>query len=332
MERAVINSDLKKHEIQPEHLLKGYHSLIEEDIQNLLPGNLLKPSLCPVSNEKDTRDSFFKLGMKYQVSQSLGNIYLSPRPSVEDLKQFYLQSKGRHFWLTELWPKTKNIRAEKIILPQLEWVQGFMDQYGSARSAKIGEFLPNHWGYAEEVERVLPIVDYHLVDPLFNADLGSGFKEIYTSVSLPESCFDAVLLFEALDRTVNPRELLECVKNLLKSGGLCFMTCLLASGFEVQVLGSESGIFVPPERMNLLSLEGMNDLIEKIGGFEVIEFSTPGVLDIPNVISKLNEIKNSSFYDYLFNQRRDQTLVESFQDFLQINCLGTFGRLVLKKK
>lgn len=331
MERAVIHSDLKKNEIQPENLLTDYHSLIEDDIQNFLPDNILKPYLCPVSNEQDTRASFFKMGMKYQVSQTLGNIYLSPRPSFESLKQFYLQSKGRDFWLSELWPKTKTIRAEKVILPQLEWVRGFMDQFGLARYVNIGEFLPNHWGYAEEIERVISNVEYHVVDPLFNSDLGTGIKEIHNSESITEESFDAVLLFEALDRAVNPSKLLERVQNVLKPGGLCFMTCLLASGFEVQVLGPVSGIFVPPERMNLLSLEGMKNLIENIGDFEVLEFSTPGVLDIPNVISKLNEINNSSFYDYLFRQRKDQSLIESFQDFLQLNCLGTFGRLVLKK-
>ena len=96
---------------------------------------------------------------------------------------------------------------------------------------------------------------------------------------------DAVFLFEALERSVEPLDLLQKVFNSLKSGGLCFITCLLSSGFEVQMLGKDSEIFVPPERMNLLSYEGMNALIEKLDGFEILEFSTPGVLDISNVIN-----------------------------------------------
>lgn len=332
MERAIIHSNLKKYEIQPEHLLKDYQSLIEEDIQNLLPESVLKLSFCPVIDEQDTRATFIKLGMKYQVSHSLGNIYLSPRPTADRLKQFYLQSRARHFWLSELWPMTKAIRAEKVIIPQLEWVKGFMAQYGSKDSVKIGEFLPNHWGYAFEVERILPIVNYHIVNPLFSPDLRTGLKGVHTSEIIPDGYLDAALMFEALDRTVNPRELLERVKNSLKPGGLCFITCLLASGFEVQLLGEGSNIFVPPERMNIMSFEGMNRLIEDSCGFELLEFSTPGVLDITNVIDQLEEIDNSTFFDYLFKQRQDPALVESFQDFLQLNHLGTFGRLVLKKQ
>jgi len=331
MERAVIQSDLKKNTIQPTLQLNKYLSLLEEDIRNLLHENILKPSFCPVSDENVVRETFTRLGMKYRVSPSMGNIYLSPRPSEDCLKQFYLQSKARHFWLTELWSKTKAIRNEKIIFPQLEWVNGFMAQYGPKRSANIGEFLPNHWGYAVEVEQIIPRGKYHLIDPLFNMDFEEVPKDLHTVEQVLERSLDSALLFEALDRTVNPRELLESVKNALKPGGLCFVTCLLASGFEVQVLGSASDIFVPPERMNLFSFEGINQLIEDIGGLEVLEFSTPGVLDIPNIIAKLDEIELSVFFDYLFRIRKDPTLIETFQDFLQLNRLGTFGRLVLKK-
>ena len=63
----------------------------------------------------------------------------------------------------------------------------------------------------------------------------------------------------------------------------------------------------------------------------MLEFSTPGVLDIPNVIKKLDKIENSSFFNYILTLRKDPVLIESFQDFLQLNRLGTFGRLVLRK-
>ena len=112
MECAIIHSDLQKQEIQPENLINEYCSLLVEDIQHLLPNTLLQEFLCPVTNEREVRQSFVKLGMEYRVNSSLGNIYLSPRPSADSLKQFYLQSKARRFWLTELWSKTKTIRAK----------------------------------------------------------------------------------------------------------------------------------------------------------------------------------------------------------------------------
>ena len=84
--------------------------------------------------------------------------------------------------------------------------------------------------------------------------------------------------------------------------------------------------------MNLLSYEGMNTLIKKESSFEVLEFSTPGVLDIPNVTKQLDQVNNIDFFQYILKQRQDEEMVSSFQDFLQLNRLGTFGRLVLRKK
>ena len=114
MERAIIHSDLTKQEIQPQSLLEYYFDLLSRDIKKILPKDSLKSASCPVIGEKIVQDSFQKMGMQYQVSQTLGNIYLSPRPTMEMLRQFYLQAKARKFWLTKLWPQTQRARQEKI--------------------------------------------------------------------------------------------------------------------------------------------------------------------------------------------------------------------------
>ena len=333
MERAIIHSDLKKQEIQPQLLLEKYFDLLSIDIKKILSRYSLKSSSCPVSGEKEVQNSFTKMGMQYQVSQTLGNIYLSPRPNMEMLKQFYQESPARKFWLTELWPETQEARQEKIILPQLEWAHGFITQYTYERKLLLAEFLPNHWGYYNSAKEFFTESKYILVDPLFDPDISNvDVQNSYMLDEVAESYIDAVFLFEALDRSINPFNLLQKVINSLKPGGLCFITCLLSSGFEVLALGHKSEIFVPPERMNLLSYEGMNALIENINGFDVLEFSTPGVLDIPNYIKQIEEVINSYFSHYIFRKRQDSELLNSFQDFLQTNCLGTFGRLVLRKQ
>ena len=332
MERAVIHSDLNKNEIQPQSLLLKYRDLLEQDIAKLLLPFSLEESSCPVSGEKSIQSSFSKMGMHYRVSSTMKNIYLSPRPSMEKLSSFYLKSIARKFWLNELWEETKDIRIQKIILPQLDWVQNFLSQFGLEGELDIAEFLPNHWGYSDEVEKKLPNVNYKLAEPLF--DFENNKKYIEQCIKLDNimiNSFDVALLFEGIDRSPDPSNVLQKVKEGLKPGGLCFITCLLSSGFEIQSLGRDSEVFVPPERMNLFSFEGLQILIEKIGGFEVIEFSTPGVLDIPNVKDKMSSMEVDPFFNYIFKERKDSSLIESFQDFLQINRLGTFGRLVLKK-
>ena len=333
MERAVIHSDLKKQEIQPQPMLDQYIALLNEDIKKMLPAGSLQNVFCPVTGEQAVRESFRKMDMQYKISRTPGNIYLSPRPAMNVLNTFYRNSRARKFWLNELWSQTQDVRQDKIILPQLEWSHGFISQYLSESKLLMAEFLPNHWGYYQGARNLWPEAAYKLVEPLFDLDISDS--KISASNIIDDSSsstLDAAFLFEALDRSPEPLLILRKVASVLKPGGLCFITCLLSSGFEVQVLGQESEIFVPPERMNLLSYEGMNTLIEKVSGFDVLEFSTPGVLDIPNVIKQLDQTKNTTFFRYILKQRQDAELVGSFQDFLQMNRLGTFGRLVLRKR
>ena len=333
MERAIVHSDLTKKEIQPQLLLEKYHSHLDLDIKRLLPAESLKEVTCPITSEETVRDNFKKMEMKYHISQTLGNIYLSPRPSMEKLIRFYYESTARKFWLTELWSQTYEARQDKIILPQLEWAEGFISQYSAKKEMLFAEYLPNHWGYFSSAKKFFKESNYTLVEPFFDPDLSSiNVNNLDSMDKVLDETLDSVFLFEALDRSVDPLGLLRKSFNSLKKGGLCFITSLLSSGFEVQLLGEKSEIFVPPERMNILSYEGMNALIDKLNGFDILEFSTPGVLDIPNVVSRIADLKNSAFFKYIFNERQDPEILNSFQDYLQMSRLGTFARLVLRKQ
>ena len=233
MERAIIHSDLIKKEIHPSVILKEYLSLLEEDIRKLLPNSLLLEESFSMTGEKDVMKIFTKMGMKYRVSQPHGNTFISLRPSLKVLKNFYMKSDARKFWLTELWPKTQEVRLEKIILPQLTWSQGFITQYASGNKLNLMEFLPNHWGYSMAAKNVFPEANYKMIDSLFDSNFGEGEVTVLDIVdAVEENSIDTAFLFEALDRSPDPTVLLDKVKHALRPGGLCFITCLLSSGFE----------------------------------------------------------------------------------------------------
>ena len=284
-----------------------------------------------MTGEQSVSGSIKKMGMEYKVSQTQGNIYLSPRPSADALKLFYNTSVARKFWINEIWPQTQEVRQKKIILPMLEWTLDFISQYLDKENPVMAEFLPNYWGYYLTAKKIWPKSEYKVVEPLFDTEFATGIVTHKDSINFTsKNVLDIALLFEALDRAVDPAEVLKQVNNMLKQGGLCFITGLLSSGFEVQVLKDDSEIFIPPERMNFLSYDGMTNLINKVGGFEILEFSTPGLLDIENVREKI-DVSNNSFLNYIIKERSDSELILSFQDFLQKNCLSSFCRLVLRK-
>ena len=83
----------------------------------------------------------------------------------------------------------------------------------------------------------------------------------------------------------------------------------------------------------LFIFSGFIKLNDPLGfSYKLQEYFSPGVLDIPNVLKQINQINNDTFISYILNERQDAETISSLQDFLQLNRLGTFGRLVLRKK
>ncbi len=76
----------------------------------------------------------------------------------------------------------------------------------------------------------------------------------------------------------------------------------------------------------------MTILFEK-NGFEIVELSTPGQLDVELVKNSLKNDKNinlSRFMSYLI-EKRDEYVHRSFQEFLQRNNLSSHVRIAARK-
>ena len=119
-----------------------------------------------------------------------------------------------------------------------------------------------------------------------------------------------------------------CAKN-----GVLFLTLNSGSGFEYQVLGRDSHRLVPPSRLNLLTIETVENILLK-HGFEFIDLSTPGKLDVDIVLKTLQDdysVPMSGFVSYIL-KKRGPLVWESLQQFLQSNNLSSFLRIAARKK
>lgn len=110
------------------------------------------------------------------------------------------------------------------------------------------------------------------------------------------------------------------------------MTTISISGFDMQVLWENSRSIFPLDRINVFSYMGLKLLAQR-HGFEMIEYSTPGVLDfdiVENELKKHHEIECPRFVKTMV-EREDEQLKQDFQNFLQVNRLSSFVRIVLRK-
>src|SRR3989338_2660212 len=138
-------------------------------------------------------------------------------------------------------------------------------------------------------------------------------------------------LLESLDRVDDPVALLHAVHQRLVPGGLLFVTALVASGFDMAVLGLRNLYLYPPDRTNCFTLQGLQSVLER-AGFGLLEVSTPGVLDLEIVQAHRRQdpaLALSAFEEQLLAV--DQETREAFQAFLQQQRLSSFARLVARK-
>ena len=264
-------------------------------------------------------------GIAYMRCAETGSFSLAGFPDwekwaslLEEMGRYRQSPEAFHSGLTQS-------RAENVYLPKLEWIEESLRLQG-IRSATVlevssppmafGEFLKARGSFAE----VIPVNEMRL----------AHLREVPPDLKNRKA--QAALLLESLDRVDDPGALLKAAGSHVAEGGLLFVTALVASGFDIAVLGLRNLYLCPPDRANCFTLQGLKGLLEQ-HGFELIEVSTPGVLDLEIVASHLKadpSIPLTVFERQLIASGPETR--SAFQAFLQENGLSSFARLVGKKK
>ena len=338
MKNIVIFDEFNEIDLKPSDLLHKYIQLTERDAASLLAKDpSLKECACPGCRGKDVRTAFLRFGLRYVECTRCRTLFVSPRPDDDVLEHYYRHSAARTFWREELSKMTRNKRREKIIKPRFEWISDTTREYLPGGSNLV-DINTDQYGYIEAMAETklfrkkslfnpyLPLDDKTLQGQI---DIARGpFKE-----ALLDGTADVVTAFEVADRTSDIETLFEKIHRLLKEDGLCFMTDILISGFDLQTLWDKAENIFPPDRLNVFSVEGFKALFDR-HRFECLEFSTPGILDV-EIVKKAMELgphlQVPRFTEYLL-RNRDVATRQNFQEFLQQNLLSSYGRIVLRKK
>ncbi len=335
MKNVVLLDDLKESDIRPDGIYDEYKQLLSENIQKyFFDVSLLVAINCPGCFNENSEFAFNKMGLDYRLCKSCGSLFVSPRPADDALRLFYKESQSGIFLRKNLLGGTMGSRSEKVFAHRIQWIIGLIEEY-----------LPD-----AEV-----FLDYATKYPIFLKQINSTglFKTVISASPecyeqedlLPErvdtlksdvlaaDSVDVFAAFEVVERIFDPMKLFKDAYAACRRNGLFIMTSTTSSGFEYQVLGKYSPNLIPMDRLNLLSLEALMRQMKK-AGFEIIEVSTPGRLDV-EIVKKTYErnldIPLHPFWQYLFHNR-DINALHSLQEYLQQYQLSSHVRIAAIKR
>lgn len=339
MKTVVLDQHVLEWEIKPQAMLDEYRQLLAEEVKTwFLAPNKLSGCNCPGCQSDKSSVAFEKFGFTYHQCAQCKSLYVSPRPSEEALVDFYRNSRSSRFWREKILTETTETRRTKLFRPRAQWLLDVVDEYRP--QTKLGVVA----GYHNDllIEELLHmeknlfrlIVTNHLADIEFaNASFSNvNIRPLPLNELAKLAPVDIILAFDILDRCADMDSFFAAARDSLAPNGLFVGSTTLISGFDLQVLWDRSESIYPPDRLNLLSIEGLTALFER-HDFEALEFSTPGMFDVEIVKRSILNAPGDSwprFISYLVENRDDNALHE-FQEYLQRYRLSSFGRIVLKK-
>lgn len=204
----------------------------------------------------------------------------------------------------------------------LEWIQVRSFRFmGRNRNLSIVDYGNRLKGYIDTI-RKSPICGIY--------DLRSSILSVDTD-EIQYGSADIVLYLDQMQQEMQPVKRIQKLRKYLKEDGILILNTRAGSGFDIVTLKEKNARIYPYEHILLPSVKGLVSLLEK-NGFEVLEITTPGVMDVKYVLDFKDKLDDrESFVKYLLEES-DVSMLQEFQRFLQKGCLSSFVSVIAKKE
>ncbi len=334
MKSVVFLDDLKESAIRPEKMYSEYKELLSQDLRKYFsdPSLLVKVD-CPGCLSNNIEATFKKDGFNYCICGKCGSYFVSPRPGDDALSDFYKNSSSSIFLRKTFLVNTLEARSKNIFSYRVQWITGLVEEY--MPNAKVFlDYGTRYPAFLKELDNAGVFSSIILVNSEhYNQTEDLPKKARVSDNDLPKGGVDVFAAFEIVERVFNPHDLFSRAFEACSKGGLFIITSATSSGFEYQVLKEHSPNIIVPDRLNILALEALVDSIKNVG-FDIIEVSTPGRLDV-EIVKRVYEdnpgIPIDSFWKYIFDNR-DKNTLHSLQEYLQQFRLSSHVRIAAIKK
>jgi SAM-dependent methyltransferase len=285
---------MRENDIRPAKLLLEYLRLSAADAQTFFgPDTGFDTRGCPGCGLTRFQPAFQKNGFDLNACEACKTLYVSPVPRSDNLDAFYRDSPSTRYWSNVFFPAVVEARREQIFRPRAEKIRAFLERPGQ-RVLDVGA---GYGLFLEEVRNLDPDVTVRAVEPgtdladvcrSKNLETFEGFANDAAADPDWNGWADLVTSFEVIEHVVDVGAFIGSLADLTRPGGLILFTGLCGTGFDIEVLGVRSNAVSPPHHLNFISSDGVVALAARTG-LQLVDFSTPGELDIDIVCNALAE-------------------------------------------
>lgn len=332
MKRVVVSSGLREADIRPPALMSEFKRLsIEDAAAYFADPSRMTEIPCPACGSAESEAVFSVNTYEYRCCGACKSVYVSPRPTEAALTEYYVHSRASRFRVEHFSRDTAKARRYHLLSSHANWMGMIYEETGNPEARQYADLNTYSPPIFDEIH-ALGLFDTLLsVDPLLPPE-GETQAPVQTIQRDQLAAVGAISAFEKLEHQFSPLDYLGGVRASLAENGLFFFTTRTISGFDLQILWDKTPYIFVPEHLNLLSIEGIQRLLER-AGLELIELSTPGQLDVELVRHAVEQdpsIQLPRFVGYLLDNR-DRLAHNDFQEFLQKHRLSSHVRVAAKK-
>lgn len=294
---------MKEEEIRPKKIFDEYLRLAREDTDAYFRDVEKENGKCPACEETGV-PAFVKYGFNYETCKNCHSLFVNPRPVAGAFSKYYTESPSSKFWATTFYKETAHARREKLWKPKARLIYDTLDRYGAGHHTVVD--IGGGFGLFAEEMKVLrgqaPIViepGPHLAE-VCREKLLPVIQKFLEQVELDDlpSGPKAFVSFELFEHLHDPAKFLKQLNGLMASDDLFVFTTLSGSGVDIQALWEDSKSVTPPHHLNFLNPHSIALLLTRLG-FENLEVTTPGKLDIDILVNNRTLIKDRFWQTFI---------------------------------
>ena len=314
-----IDSSIREEDIHPDLIFDKEREMARDFVTRITMPLDIKP--CFVCHTPRHEILFQKWGCQYAICPESWTVSLASLPDEEILFNYYHSSEISRFRASMRYQSEVSKKRKELWHSQIGWIEGRVSRYLGNDKYTVTDWGSKSVGWIDVLETATFLDRLFVQEPL---------PPINETTDTNEQA-DIICLIDVLQRETEPHKLLKRIASKLKPGGLFIVSCRAGSGFDVITLRENSKSIFPLDHVFLPSPRGMEILLKQ-AGFDVLELTTPGLLDMKYLKNAGSEIPKEQYFQRYIVEQGDEFLLERMQGFLQRNNLSSHLRCVAKRR